>query len=56
MVSVRVEGLDGRLIGVTQIQPGDDAEAASRKLLRDKHGKDGAFYDVINYPRPRWVI
>jgi hypothetical protein len=48
--------LDGRLIGVTQIQPGDDAEAASRKLLRDKHGKDGAFYDVINYPRPRWVI
>jgi hypothetical protein len=32
------------------------AEAAARKLLRDKRGKHGAFYDAINYPRPRWVI
>jgi hypothetical protein len=36
------------------LRPGDDPEAATRKLLREKHGKHGAFHDPLR--RPRWVV
>jgi hypothetical protein len=37
------------MIGLERLQPRDDAAAAARKILREKHGKRGAFYDRINY-------
>jgi hypothetical protein len=39
-----------RELGVETIQPGDNAEAAARRVLREKHGKHLWFYDPI---RPR---
>jgi hypothetical protein len=32
-----------------KIQAGGDAEAAARKVLREKHGKHLSFYDPISY-------
>jgi hypothetical protein len=52
--SVEVKDSRGRPVGVAQIKPGDDPEAAARKLLREKHGKLGAFHDPLR--RPRWVV
>jgi hypothetical protein len=46
---VRVTTLDGRPIGSAAFRPGDDVEAAARKILREK--KASAFYDPIQYPR-----
>jgi len=38
-------------IGQQPISPGDNIEAAARKLLREKSGKHSAFYQPIRYPR-----
>jgi hypothetical protein len=38
-----------RELGVETIQPGDDAEPAARKVLREKHGKHLSFYNRISY-------
>ena len=38
-----------RELGVETIQAGDDAEAAARRVLREKHGKHVRFYDQISY-------
>jgi hypothetical protein len=46
---VKVADLQGRLLGTQPIKPGDDAEAAARKILREK--KASAFYDPIQYPK-----
>jgi hypothetical protein len=46
---VKVTDLQGRLLGTQPIKPGDDVEAAARKILREK--KATAFYDPIQYPR-----
>jgi hypothetical protein len=46
---VKVTDLQGRLLGTQPIKPGDHAEAAARKILREK--KASAFYDPIQYPR-----
>jgi hypothetical protein len=46
---VKVEDLQGRLLGTEPINPGDDAEAAARAVLRKKRAS--AFYDPIQYPR-----
>jgi hypothetical protein len=48
--SVKVEDLDGRLLGTAPIKPGDDIEAAARTILREKK-KVSAFYDPIPYPK-----
>jgi hypothetical protein len=32
------------------LKPGDDAEAAARRLLREKYGKHHAFNQPIHYP------
>jgi hypothetical protein len=45
---VKVADLQGRLLGTQPIKPGDDVEAAARKILREK--KASAFYDPIQYP------
>jgi hypothetical protein len=46
---VKVTDLQGRLLGTQPINPGDDAEAAARAVLRKKRGS--AFYAPIQYPR-----
>jgi hypothetical protein len=46
---VKVADLQGKLLGTQPLKPGDDAEAAARKILREK--KASAFYDPIQYPR-----
>jgi hypothetical protein len=33
-----------------RVQPGDNAEAAARRLLREKFGKHHAFNQPIHYP------
>jgi len=38
-----------RKLGVETMQPGDDAEAAARRVLREKHRKHVRFYDPISY-------
>jgi hypothetical protein len=38
---------EGRLLGTDKLQPGDDAAHAARKILKEKHGKHGAFHDPI---------
>jgi hypothetical protein len=45
---VKVTDLQGRLLGTQPLKPGDDVEAAARKILREK--KASAFYDPIQYP------
>ena len=47
--ALRVYDDGGRVIGLERLQPGDDAAAAARKILREKHGKHSAFYDPIKY-------
>jgi|SRR5215475_2755506 len=39
-------------LGLETIRPGDDAEAAARRILREKHGKHFSFYDPISYRGP----
>jgi len=34
-----------------RLQPGDNIDAAARKILRETHDHHGAFYAPINYPR-----
>jgi hypothetical protein len=38
-----------RELGTATLQPGDDAEAAARRVLREKHGKHLSFYNRISY-------
>jgi hypothetical protein len=47
--NLEVTDLEGRLLGTQPINPGDDAEAAARAVLRKK--RSSAFYDPIQYPR-----
>jgi hypothetical protein len=47
---VRVYDERGDLLGGADLRPGDNVEAAAKKLLREKHG-GGRFYHPINYPR-----
>jgi hypothetical protein len=47
--AVKVEDLEGRLLGTQPITPGDDVEAAARRILREK--KVSQFYQPIPYPR-----
>jgi hypothetical protein len=47
---VRVYDVRGQLLGGADLKPGDDVEAAAKRLLRDKHNASG-FYRPINYPR-----
>jgi hypothetical protein len=37
------------VLGSEALKPGDDAEAAARRVLREKHGKHLSFYDPISY-------
>jgi hypothetical protein len=48
---LRVEDNQGRSLGTATIREGDDVVAAARKILRESHGRHGAFYDVIKYPK-----
>jgi hypothetical protein len=43
--TLEVADLEGKLLGTQPINPGDDAEAAARAVLRKKRGS--AFYDPI---------
>jgi hypothetical protein len=45
---LRVEDKEGRPLGRARLRPGDDAEAAARKILRESHGRHGSFYDPIH--------
>jgi hypothetical protein len=36
------------------LRPGDDAEAAARKILRESHGRHGSFYDPIHSQNVRF--
>ena len=47
--ALRVYDDEGRVIGSERLMPGDDAEAAARKILREKHGKHLGFYEPIPY-------
>ena len=47
---VRVYDTDGNLLGSVRLRPGDNVEAAAKRLLREKHGV-GGFYGRINYAR-----
>ena len=49
---LRVYDETGRLLGTDTLRPGDDVMHAARKILREKHGRHGAFYDPIPYGRP----
>jgi hypothetical protein len=40
---LRVQDLEGRSLGTAMLQPGDDADAAARKTLRESHGRHGSF-------------
>ena len=40
------------MLGSESLNPGDDAEAAARRVLREKHGKHLRVYDPIPYGRP----
>jgi hypothetical protein len=51
-VMVKVTDLEGRLLGTQPVRPGDDVEAAARKVLREKRAASG-FYDRIDYDRRR---
>jgi len=44
-----VEENEGRALGAATVQPGDDLEAAARVVVRENHGRHGAFYDPIRY-------
>ena len=44
---LRVYDDEGRLLGTDRLQPGDDAVHAARRLLKERHGKHGSFYDPI---------
>lgn len=47
--NLEVADLEGRLLGTQPINPGDDAEAAARAILRKK--RSSGFYAPIPYPR-----
>jgi hypothetical protein len=47
--NLEVTDLQGRLLGTQPINPGDDAEAAARAVLRKK--RSSGFYAPIPYPR-----
>jgi hypothetical protein len=47
---VRVYDERGELLGGADVQPGDNLEAAARKVLKQKCGGSG-FYAPISYPR-----
>ncbi|HVI67944.1 MAG TPA: hypothetical protein VM910_35995 [Bradyrhizobium sp.] len=47
---VRVYDTDGNLLGSAPLRPGDSAEVAAKRLLREK-GAAGNFYRPIRYPR-----
>jgi hypothetical protein len=38
-------------LGTQLLRPGDDIEAAARKILRESHGRHSSFYDPIPYGR-----
>ena len=42
---LRVEDKQGRSLGTAVLRPGDDIEAAARKILRESQGRHGAFHD-----------
>jgi hypothetical protein len=46
---LRVQDMQGRSLGTATLRPGDDIEAAARKILREAHGRHGSFYDPIPY-------
>jgi hypothetical protein len=46
---LKVTDLQGRLVGMQSISPGDDVEVAARRILCEKRAS--AFYDPIQYPR-----
>jgi hypothetical protein len=47
---LRVYDTEGALLGATDLRPGDNVEAAARKLLKEKFGGTG-FYGPISYLR-----
>jgi hypothetical protein len=47
--NLEVTDLEGRLLATQPINPGDDAEAAARAVLRKR--RSSAFYAPIQYPR-----
>ena len=48
---LEVEDANGRPMGSGSIGPHDDALAAARNRLRQRHGKHLTFGDPIHYPR-----
>jgi hypothetical protein len=52
--TIRVEDTQGRPLGSEILQPGDDAKAVARRLLREKRG--GSFWDPLAYGSTRWMI
>ena len=47
---VRVYDTEGALLGAADLRPGDDVEAAARKLLKEKCADTG-FYAPLSYSR-----
>jgi hypothetical protein len=48
---IKVRDLEGRLY-TQPLGPNDDPEHVARKLLREKHGRHGSFYNRINRAAP----
>ena len=44
-----VEDSEGCKLGTAPVRPGDDLVAAARAVIRENHGRHGAFYDPIRY-------
>jgi len=49
--TIWVEDKQGRRCGTERVQPGDDFDAAARKILCETHDRHGSFYDPISYRR-----
>lgn len=44
---LHVEDAEGRRLGTQVLRPGDNAEIAAKKILREKHDKHSEFYAPI---------
>jgi hypothetical protein len=52
---VKVTDLQGHLLGTQPIRPGDDIEAAARKILRGRAGSTASFTPPSHIPRLRCI-
>jgi hypothetical protein len=46
---LHVDDAAGRRLGTQVLRPGDNAEIAAKKILREKHDKHSEFYAPIRY-------